>query len=71
MEEWEGPGISREEFGVANKENGKKDDAYDLWSEFSLLKADITFKQLFEISPIIRKTKGKDASGKKETEGKD
>ena len=29
---------------------------YDLWSDFSSLKADITFGQLFEITPMARIT---------------
>ena len=34
----------------------KKTSGYDLWSDLSSLKADITFGQLLEISPVARKT---------------
>ena len=34
----------------------EKTGGYDLWSDLSLLKADITFDQLLEISPMARKT---------------
>ena len=33
-----------------------KPSGYDSWADLSLLKADITFGQLLEISPIARKT---------------
>ena len=55
MGEWEGPRIPREEFGIISKENGKNDEAYNLWADLSLLEADITFEQLFEISPKAQK----------------
>ena len=34
----------------------EKLSGYDLWADLSSLKADITFGQLFEISPVARKT---------------
>ena len=56
MGEWEGPGIPLEKFGpelMEKEENGK---SYALWSELNALKANITFGQLLEISPMARKT---------------
>lgn len=54
MGEWEGPGIPLGEFGLLLME--KKGKSYDLWSDLSALKANITFGQLLEISPMARKT---------------
>ena len=34
----------------------EKTGGYNLWSDLSSLKADITFGQLLEISPMARKT---------------
>ena len=34
----------------------RKSSGYDLWADLSSLKADITFGQLLEISPVARKT---------------
>ena len=48
---WEGPGIPMDDF-----ESVKKAGGYDLWSDLSSVKADITFGQLLEISPMARKT---------------
>ena len=41
---------------AVKKPQMKKTGGYDLWSDLSALKADITFGQLLEISPIARKT---------------
>ena len=54
--QWEGPGISVEEFEAVRKPRVEKPCGYDLWSDLSSLKADITFGQLLEISPMARKT---------------
>lgn len=56
MEEWEGLEILKEEFRVVSKDNGKNDEAYDLWVDLSLLEAYIMFRQVLAISPIARKT---------------
>ena len=52
----EGPGIPLEEFGPELMEKKNKNKLYDLWSDLSALKANITFGQLLEISPMARKT---------------
>ena len=56
MGEWEGPGIPREEFDGVTKVEAEKPIGYDLWADLSSLKADITFGQLLEISPMACKT---------------
>ena len=56
MGEWEGPRILREEFEGVSTAKVEKPEGYDLWANLSLLKADITFGQLLEISPMARKT---------------
>ena len=56
MGEWEGPGIPLEEFGPELMEKEEKGKSYDLWSDLSVLKANIIFGQLLEISPMARKT---------------
>lgn len=55
-EEWEGPGIPREEFKLGNKEKGEKGEAYDLWVNLNLLETYITIRQLLKISPITMRT---------------
>ena len=54
--QWEGPGIPMDDVEAVKKPQGKKAGGYDLWSDLSSLKADITFGQLLEISPAARKT---------------
>ena len=54
--EWEGPGIPGEEFEGVGHMRAKKREGYDLWADLSSFKADITFAQLLEISPVARKT---------------
>ena len=54
--QWEGPGIPMDEVETTKKTQVKKAGGYDLWSDLSSLKADITFGQLLEISPMARKT---------------
>lgn len=56
MGQWEGPGIPIDEFGSVQKPRMEKTCGYDLWTDLSSLKADITFGQLLEISPLARKT---------------
>ena len=54
MGRWEGPKIPLDKFdGVGKVE---KSNGCDLWVDLSSLKADITFEQLLEISPMARKT---------------
>ena len=52
--QWEGPGIPMDDVEAVKKPQVKKAGGYDLWSDLSLLKADITFGQLLEISPAAR-----------------
>ena len=54
--EWEGPGIPLDEFDGVGNTKVEKSSGYDLWADLSSLKADITFGQLLEISPVARKT---------------
>ena len=54
--QWEGPGIPMDGVEVVKKPQVKKAGGYDLWSDLSSLKADITFGQLFEIAPMAGKT---------------
>ena len=54
--QWEGPGIPMDDVTTMKEPPSKKAGGYDLWSDLSLLKADITFGQLLEILPIARKT---------------
>ena len=56
MDQWEGPGIPLDEFEGVHKPRVEKADGYDLWADHIPLKADITFGQLLEISPMARKT---------------
>ena len=56
MGEWEGPRISLDEFHDVGNGKVEKSSGYDLWADLSSLKADITFGQLLEISPVARKT---------------
>jgi hypothetical protein len=56
MGEWEGPSIPLDEFDRVGKTKVDKPEGYDLWADLSSLKADITFGQLLEISPMARKT---------------
>ena len=49
--QWEGPGIPMDDVEAVKKPPVKKACGYDLWSDLSSLKADITFGQLLEISP--------------------
>ena len=54
--EWEGPGIPIKEFDSVRRPKADRVDGYDLWADLSSLKADITFGQLLEMSPVARKT---------------
>ena len=54
--EWEGPDIPIEEFDSIRRPKADKIDGYDLYADLSSLKADITFGQLLDISPVARKT---------------
>ena len=54
--DWGGPGIPVEEFDPDERKKVEKVGSYDLWADLGALKADITFGQLLEISPIARKT---------------
>ena len=56
MGEWKGPGIPLDEFDGVGNARVEKSSGYDLWADLSSLKADITFGQLLEISPVARKT---------------
>jgi hypothetical protein len=56
MGEWKGPGIPLEQFEPELKKNEGKWKSYDLWSDLSALKTNITFGQLLEISPMAKKT---------------
>jgi hypothetical protein len=56
MGEWEGPDIPLDEFDGVGNAKVEKSSGYDLWADLSSLKADITFGQLLEISPVARKT---------------
>ena len=56
MGEWEGHGIPLEGFDGVRKARIEKLEGYDLWATLSLVKADITFGQLLEISPMSHKT---------------
>ena len=56
MGQWEGPGIPMDDVEAVKKPQVKKTGGYDLWSDLSSLKADITFGQLLEISPVARNT---------------
>ena len=56
MGKWEGPEIPMEEFGGVRKARVEKPEGYDLRADLSSFKADITFGQLLEISPMARKT---------------
>ena len=55
-EDWEGPGIPLEEFGVMNHRTlSPKTRTYDLWRDLHKMKVDITLAQLLEVSPLMRK----------------
>lgn len=54
--EWEGPSIPLDEFDGVRKPKADRPEGSDLWADLSSLKADITFGQLLEISPMARKT---------------
>ena len=60
MRPWEGPRIPLDEFDAVQRPRVEKLEGYDLWADINSLKADITFKQLLEISPMTRKTLKKD-----------
>ena len=53
--QWEGLGIPMDDVEAVRKHYVKKTCGYDLWSDLSSLKADITFGQLLEISPMTLK----------------
>ena len=54
--QWEGPKIPMDEVDAVKRPQVKEAGGYDLWSDLSSMKADITFGQLLEISPVARKT---------------
>ena len=54
MGEWEK--ISLDEFDGIGNAKVDTSNGYDLWADLSSFKADITFEQLLEISPMARKT---------------
>ena len=54
--QWEGPGIPMDEVEAVKGPQVKKAGGYDLWSNLSSMKADITFGQFLEISQVARKT---------------
>ena len=54
--ESEGPNIPIEEFHNVRRPKADRVDGYDFWADLSSLKADITFGQLLEISPVTGKT---------------
>ena len=56
MGEWEGPSIPLDEYDGVRRAKADKPDGYDQRADLNLLKADITFGQLLEISPMARKT---------------
>ena len=56
MGEWGGPKFFLHEFDGIGNAKVEKASGYDLWADLSSLKADITFGQLLEISPVARKT---------------
>ena len=45
-----------DEFDDVGNAKVEKSSGYDLWADLSSLKADITFGQPLEISPVVRKT---------------
>ena len=53
--DWKGPGIPLEKFDPDERKKVEKVGSYDLWANLEALKADITFGQLLEISPLARK----------------
>ena len=54
MREWKGPKILLDEFDGVGNAKVKKTIGYDLWANLRSFKADITFGQLLEISPVAR-----------------
>ena len=56
MGEWKGPKIPLDEFDGVGNTKIEKTSGYDLWADLSSFKADITFGQLLEISPVAKKT---------------
>ena len=56
MGEWKGPGIHLDESDGVGNAKVEKSSGYDLWTDLNSFKADITFGQLLEISPVARKT---------------
>ena len=54
--EWEGPSIPMDEFDGIKRPKADRLEGYDLWVDLSSLKANITFSQLLEISPMAMKT---------------
>ena len=54
--QWKGPGIPMDHVEAMRKPPVKKTCGYDLRSDISSLKADITFGQLLEISLMAQKT---------------
>ena len=56
MGEWERSEIPLDEFDGVGNAKMEKSSGYDLWADLSSFKADITFGQLLEISPVARKT---------------
>ena len=51
--DWKGP---VDEFDSVRRSKADRINGYDLWADLSSLKADITFGQLLETSPMARKT---------------
>ena len=56
MGECEGPKIPLDEFDDVGNTKIEKTSGYDLWTDLSLFKANITFGQLLEISSVAVKT---------------
>ena len=56
MGKWEGPGIPLDKFDGVGNAKVKKSSGFDLWADLSSLKADNTFGQLLEISPMVTNT---------------
>ena len=56
-----------DEFHSIRRPTTDKMDGYDLWADLSSLKADITYGQVLEISPMARKTLKEGMSDTKNT----
>ena len=54
--QWAGPGTPMDDIEAMKKPQVKKIGGYDLWSDLSTSKMDITFGQLLEILSMARKT---------------